>query len=72
MKTLEIIEATKKAAKEYLANGKSKIELLDCLKKLSSVHETINYTAKYGVDKNYLKDQMLRRKILNDHSLIGL
>ena len=72
MKTLEIIEATKKAAKEYLANGKSKIELLDCLKKLSSVHETINYTAKYGLEKRYLKDQMLRRMILKDNSLIGL
>ena len=72
MKTLEIIEATKKAAKEYLANGKTKSDLLECLKKLSSVHETINYTAKYGLKKQYLSDQMLRRKILKDPSIIGL
>lgn len=72
MKTLEIIEATKKAAKEYLANGKTKSELLECLKKLSSVHETINLNAKYGLEKRYLKDQMLRRKILKDPSIIGL
>ena len=72
MKTLEIIEATKKAAKEYLANGKTKNELLECLKKLSSVHETINLNAKYGLEKRYLKDQMLRRKILKDPSIIGL
>ena len=72
MKTLEVIEATKKAAKEYLANGKIKSELLDCIKKLSSVHETINYTAKYGLDKQYLSDQMLRRKVLKSPSLIGL
>ena len=69
---MDIIEATKKAAKEYLANGKTKSELLDCIKKLSSVHETINYTAKYGLDKQYLSDQMLRRKVLKDPSLIGL
>lgn len=69
---MNIIESTKKAAKEYLANGKTKNELLYCLKKLSSVHETINYTAKYGLEKRYLKDQMLRRKILKDPSLIGL
>ncbi|WLZ21201.1 hydrolase/hydrolase inhibitor [Bacteroides phage C3_41T2LP] len=31
--------------------GKTKNELLYCLKKLSSVHETINYTAKYGLEK---------------------
>ena len=72
MKTLEIIEATKKAAKEYLANGNTKSELLECLKKLSSVHETINLNAKYGLEKRYLKDQMLRRKILKDPSIIGL
>ena len=72
MKTLNIIESTKKAAKEYLANGKTKDQLIDCLKKLSSVHETINYTAKYGLKKQYLSDQMLRRKILKDPSLIGL
>ena len=69
---MDIMESTKKAAKEYLAEGKTKSELLDCLKKLSSVHETINYTAKYGLKKQYLSDQMLRRKILKDPSLIGL
>ena len=69
---MDIIEATKKAAKEYLAEGKTKDDLLNCLKMLSSVHETINYTAKYGLEKRYLKDQMLRRKILKDPSLIGL
>ena len=69
---MDIIESTKKAAKEYIANGKTKSDLLDCLKKLSSVHETINYTAKHGLEKRYLKDQMLRRKILKDPSLIGL
>ena len=69
---MDIIESTKKAAKEYLSNGKTKSDLLDCLKKLSSVHETINYTAKHGLEKRYLKDQMLRRKILKDPSLIGL
>ena len=69
---MNIIESTKKAAKEYLADGKTKSELLDCLKKLSSVHETINYTAKHGLEKRYLVDQMLRRKILKDPSLIGL
>ena len=69
---MDIIEATKKAAKEYLANGKTKGELLECLKKLSSVHETINLNAKYGLEKRYLKDQMLRRKILKDPSIIGL
>ena len=69
---MDIIEATKKAAKEYLADGKTKSDLLDCLKKLSSVHETIDYTAKHGLEKRYLKDQMLRRKILKDPSLIGL
>lgn len=69
---MDIIESTKKAAKEYLAEGKTKSELLDCLKKLSSVHKSINYAAEYGVDKNVLKEQMLRRKILKDHSLIGL
>ena len=42
---MNVIEATKKAAKEYLANGKTKSDLLDCLKKLSSVHETV---ARYG------------------------
>ena len=67
-----IMESTKKAAKEYLANGKTKSDLLDCLKKLSSVHETINYTSKHGLEKRYLKDQMLRRKILKNPSLIGL
>lgn len=72
MNTLKIVESTKKAAKEYLANGKTKSELLDCIKKLSSVHETINYTAKHGLEKRYLIDQMLRRKILKDPSLIGL
>ena len=72
MKNLEVVKATKKAAKEYLANGKTKSELLECLKKLSSVHETINYTAKYGLKKQYLSDQMLRRKILKDPSIIGL
>ena len=69
---MDIIESTKKAAKEYLAEGKTKSELLDCLKKLASVHETIDYTAKHGLEKRYLKDQMLRRKILKDPSLIGL
>ena len=69
---MDIIEATKKAAKEYLADGKTKSDLLDCLKKLSSVHETINYTAKHGLKKQYFSDQMLRRKILKDPSLIGL
>ena len=69
---MDIIESTKKAAKEYLANGKTKSDLLNCLKKLSSVHETINYTAKHGLEKRYLKEQMLRRKILKDPSLIGL
>ena len=69
---MNIIESTKKAAKEYIANGKTKSDLLDCLKKLSSVHETINYTAKHGLEKRYLKEQMLRRKILKDPSLIGL
>ena len=69
---MDIIESTKKAAKEYLAEGKTKSELLDCLKKLSSVHETIDYTSKHGLEKRYLKDQMLRRKILKDPSLIGL
>ena len=72
MKTLKIVESTKKAAKEYLANGKTKSELLECIKNLSSVHETINYTAKHGLEKRYLVDQMLRRKILKDPSLIGL
>ena len=72
MKNLEVIKATKKAAKEYLANGKTKSELLECLKKLSSVHETINLNAKYGLEKRYLRDQMLRRKILKDPSIIGL
>ena len=69
---MDVIEATKKAAKEYIAAGKTKGELLDCLKRLSSVHETINYTAKYGLYKSHLRDQMLRRKILKDPSLIGL
>ena len=69
---MDIIESTKKAAKEYLAEGKTKDDLLNCLKKLSSVHETINYTAKHGLEKRYLVDQMLRRKILKDPSLIGL
>ena len=69
---MDIIESTRKAAKEYLAEGKTKDDLLNCLKKLSSVHETINYTAKHGLEKRYLKDQMLRRKILKDPSLIGL
>ena len=69
---MDIIEATKKAAKEYLADGKTKSDLLDCLKKLSSVHETINYASKHGLEKRYLKDQMLRRKILKDPYLIGL
>ena len=69
---MDIIESTKKAAKEYLADGKTKDDLLNCLKKLSSVHETINYTSKHGLEKRYLKDQMLRRKILKDPSLIGL
>ena len=69
---MDIIESTKKAAKEYLSNGKTKSDLLDCLKKLSSVHETINYTYKHGFEKRYLADQMLRRKILKDPSLIGL
>ena len=69
---MNIIESTKKAAKEYLADGKTKSDLLDCLKRLSSVHETINYTAKHGLEKRYLKEQMLRRKILKDPSLIGL
>ena len=72
METLKIVESTKKAAKEYLAEGKTKDDLLNCLKKLSSVHETINYTAKYGLEKRFLTDQMLRRKILKDPSLIGL
>ena len=72
MKNLEVVKATKKAAKEYLANGKTKSELLECLKKLSSVHETINLNAKYGLEKRYLRDQMLRRKILKDPSIIGL
>ena len=65
---MDIIESTKKAAKEYLANGKTKVELLECLKKLSSVHETVNYTAKHGLEKRYLKDQMLSRKILKKRS----
>ena len=69
---MDIMESTKKAAKEYLADGKTKNDLLNCLKKLSSVHETINYTAKYGLYKSHLRDQMLRRKILQDPSLIGL
>ena len=69
---MDIIEATKKAAKEYLAEGRTKNELLYCLKMLSSVHETINYTAKHGLEKRYLKEQMLRRKVLKDPSLIGL
>ena len=69
---MDIIESTKKAAKEYIAEGKTKSELLDCLKKLSSVHKSINYADEHGLDKNYLKDQILRRKILKDHSLIGL
>ena len=69
---MDIIESTKKAAKEYLAEGKTKDDLLNCLKKLSSVHETINYTAKHGLEKRYLKEQMLRRKIIKDPSLIGL
>lgn len=69
---MNIIESTKKAAKEYLANGKTKEELISCLEKLSNVNETINYTAKYGLKKQYLSDQMLRRKILKDPSLIGL
>ena len=69
---MDIIESTKKAAKEYLAEGKTKDDLLNCLKKLSSVHETINYTSKHGLEKRYLKDQMLRRKILKDPYLIGL
>ena len=69
---MKILESTKKATKEYLAEGKTKSELLDCLKELSSVHKSINYAAEYGVDKNFLKDQMLRRKILKDPSLIGL
>ena len=69
---MDIIGSTKKAAKEYLANGKTKNDLLDCLKRLSSVHETINHTAKYGLKKQYLSDQMLRRKILKNPSLIGL
>ena len=69
---MDIMESTKKAAKEYLAEGKTKDDLLNCLKKLSSVHETINYTAKHGLEKRYIKEQMLRRKILKDPSLIGL
>ena len=69
---MDIMESTKKAAKEYLAEGKTKDDLLNCLKKLSSVHETINYTSKHGLEKRYLKDQMLRRKILKDPYLIGL
>ena len=69
---MDIMESTNKAAKEYLAEGKTKDDLLNCLKKLSSVHETINYTSKHGLEKRYLKDQMLRRKILKDPSLIGL
>ena len=69
---MDIMESTKKAAKEYLSEGKTKDDLLNCLKKLSSVHETINYTAKYGLYKSHLRDQMLRRKILKDPSLIGL
>ena len=69
---MNIIESTKKAAKEYLAEGKTKDDLLNCLKKLSSVHETINYTSKHGLEKRYLKNQMLRRKILKDPYLIGL
>ena len=69
---MDIIKSTKKAAKEYIANGKTKSDLLYCLKMLSSVHETINYTAKHGLEKRYLKEQMLRRKILKDPSLIGL
>ena len=69
---MNIIESTKKAAKEYLADGKTKSDLLDCLKKLSSVHETINYSAEYGLKKQYLLNQMLRRKIIKDPSLIGL
>jgi len=69
---MNVIESTKKAAKEYLANGKTKSELLDRLKAMANVNETINYNAKYGLEKSYLKDQMLRRKILKDPSLIGL
>ena len=69
---MDIMESTKKAAKEYLADGKTKNELLYCLKKLSSAHETINYTAKHGLEKRDIKEQMLRRKILKDPSLIGL
>ena len=69
---MDVMESTKMAAKKYLAEGKTKNELLYCLKMLSSVHETINYTAKHGLEKRYLKDQMLRRKILKDPSLIGL
>lgn len=69
---MDIIEVTKNATKEYLANGKTKDELLSQIKKLSSVHKTINYTAEYGLEKSQLVNQMLRRKILKDPSLIGL
>lgn len=60
-------EYVKIKIKEY-----KKDDFIKCLKNNSDVNRLINYSAEYGINKEYLLNNYARRIVLNNLYLIGL
>lgn len=69
------IEKAILSSKEYVKikiKDYKKDDFIKCLKNNSDVNRLINYSAKYGINKEYLLNNYARRIVLNNLYLIGL
>ena len=69
------IEKAILSSKEYVKIKRKehkKEEFIKCLKNNSDVNRLINYSAEYGINKEYLLNNYARRIVLNNLYLIGL
>lgn len=69
------IEKAILSGKEYVKIKRKehkKEEFIKCLKNNSDVNRLINYSAEYGINKEYLLNNYARRIALNNLYLIGL
>ena len=71
----EQIEQLISATKRYVDENRKRVtkeQFVKALQKSSNIHEFINYTARYGLNKEYLIKIKATKMVLKNLSLIGL
>lgn len=71
----EQIEQLISATKRYVAENRKRVtkeQFVKALQKSSNIHDFINYTAGYGLEKEYLIKIKATKMVLKNLSLIGL